>query len=585
MATSVHIAGSGLWSKILPRPLSFQAGGETVTLLHALLTQTHLDRALARRLGWRGIRPSFTHAPAWTARIARRDFVYGLVFLGEDIPDDSLLLGQFALYAFPDRDESGVLRRCEAERRQIAAPDWPDRIRALSENADQLSSFIVGGIEIGTKPDGTGLEMSLTALHTEEKLGGITRPLTIGLPFFETLAASLEAVLPSETPKEHVLWAESTPEGTEVTVTLAAGDFVGRLPGRRMKSRPFLHRPTEDERSVKPLVHVLTGFLGAGKTTFLREWLEFLHGRERFTGVIQNEFGEVDLDSLVLKGTTKVEALDEGCVCCTLSDALRPGIERILSEAPAEPFIIETTGLARASGVMDALLVLNDLVLRGLLITVIDSRDVTEHPERLDFTRPGDDVECRRDQIENADVLVCAKADLVSEDVLDDLQAKLHEMNPQALIIPAVEGNAPFALLDAFFWDAFDRRNGHLTSRTGSASARPTGLFGGAKRLSPQKLPAEARYEQFAMPIPQSQTRESLTKLLSSAGPGLARAKGVVWLEDEGAVLLQYVPGHTEFQPVEEIDGLRGTGEDPASRFLVFIGEHLQRPTVEGAAP
>lgn len=100
---------------------------------------------------------------------------------------------------------------------------------------------------------------------------------------------------------------------------------------------------------------MLTGFLGAGKTTFLRRWLDFLHGRERYTGVIQNEFGKVALDAALMKGDTVVEALDEGCVCCSLADSLRPGLERIIAAMPAEQFVLETTGLANPANVMEAL--------------------------------------------------------------------------------------------------------------------------------------------------------------------------------------------------------------------------------------
>lgn len=114
------------------------------------------------------------------------------------------------------------------------------------------------------------------------------------------------------------------------------------------------------------MLHILTGFLGSGKTTFLRQWLDFLHGRERYTGVIQNEFGEIGLDAALLRGETQVEALDEGCVCCSLADSLRPGLLRLIGDMPAEQFILETTGLANPANVMEALSELRDIVQPGL---------------------------------------------------------------------------------------------------------------------------------------------------------------------------------------------------------------------------
>lgn len=144
------------------------------------------------------------------------------------------------------------------------------------------------------------------------------------------------------------------------------------------------------------MLHILTGFLGSGKTTFLRQWLDFLHGRERYTGVIQNEFGEIGLDAALLRGETQVEALDEGCVCCSLADSLRPGLLRLIGDMPAEQFILETTGLANPANVMEALSELRDIVQPGLVITVADALDLCRSE--------GDIAGIRRAQAARADV-------------------------------------------------------------------------------------------------------------------------------------------------------------------------------------
>lgn len=610
MIDTERAARRPLLAGVIPRPLELptDAGGtvgtaakaasaECVTIVNSVLTHAHLDRTSARRLGWRGIRPSFTHLPAWTARIARRDFVYGLVFIEENA-EGGVLLGRFVLYAFPDRDEAGVPNRSPEVRAEIEAEDWPDRIRAVSANARALAHFVVGEVELAVDAAGQGLEITFTARRTlierdaEGRPVGRVRALASGLPFFTALAETFAALWGADVPVERILWAERPKlyegehdDGTiEVSLTLAAGTFAGLLPGKRMKAFPFLHHPGEEERLARPIVHVLSGFLGAGKTTFLREWLEFLHGRERFTGVIQNEFGEVDLDSLVLKGTTRVEAIDEGCVCCTLADSLRPGLERLMAATPAEQFVIETTGLARPSAVMDALLVLNDMVRRGLLITIIDARDCIEHPERLELDAPGEEAACRKNQIENADVLVCSKADAVDPEALEALEARLHGLNPEALILPAVHGAAPFAVLDAFYWHAVDRKAGRFVSHDGPAQGvKPAAggfLSGGLLRNEPRA----SEFEQFSRALPEPLSESDVETLIEMAGEGLVRAKGVVALRDRGPVLVHYVPGHLTYEGPATVEGMEEAGEAPESRFLVFIGKNLVRPAGSSAA-
>lgn len=586
---------SHLLAGLLPRTLDPKSGDETVTLIHSLLTQAHLDRRTAREYGWRGVRPSFTHRPAWTARIAGRDVIVGLVFDEEAVYDGELLLGTLTVYAFPDPDHPDLPRRPAFVRRDTASPDWPHRIRALSDHVTEFDAYIVGELELGVRLDGTGVELTFTAARevtvtTDGHPDGRLRPLNDGLPFFAALARTLQGALPEGTPHEIVLWAEPHPDHPTllVSVTLAAGAFVGRLPGRRMRDLPFKHRPHDEELAHKPIVHVLSGFLGAGKTTFLQQWLEYLNNRERFTGVIQNEFGEVDLDTLLLKGQTRVEALDEGCVCCTLADSLRPGLLRLLDASPADQIIIETTGLAHPSLVMDSLWVLNDIVSRGLLITVVDAYDLTRQPDAL-TDLPGEEAACRRNQIDHADVLICAKADAVTDDDLDALQKRLAARNSNALILAADHGSVPFGILDAFFLHALDRRHGHLTSRDGVAgsSATPSGnplesLSGDRPLHLPNRRPAgmpSTTFESFVLPVPETRTPDGWRTLIDAAGPGVVRVKGIVGLEGHGDVVLHYAAGTLDFQPLPP-DRREVAPTDANERFLVFIGQDLTRPTV-----
>ena len=593
-AREIHIGAEEghLLHRLLPRALNPGSGDETVTLVHSLLTHAHLDRKVAREHGWRGVRPSFTHRPAWTARIAGRDAIFGLVFVEESVHDGELLLGRLRLYGFPDPDHPYVGVRPSAMQAEICAPEWPNRIRALSENVDTFEAYAVGDVELGVRLDGAGVELTLTALReirftndSDETIGRV-HPLTEGMPFFAALAETLRAALPEETPSENILWIEPHAQmrTLEVSVTLAAGCFVGLLPGRRIRRMPFRHRPHADELSDKPVVHVLSGFLGAGKTTFLQQWLEYLNNRERFTGVIQNEFGEVDLDTLLLQGQTRVEAIDEGCVCCTLADSLRPGLLRLIEASPADQIIIETTGLAHASLVMDSLLVLNDIVTRGLLITVVDAYDLSRRLDVLDDQDQAEEAACRRNQIDHADVLICSKADAVSDEALEALQERLAARNPRALILAADHGAVPFGVLDAFFLHALDRCNGHLPSRDGVAKPKGETLFSQKRWHMPEEFSGQTSgtdFETFSVHTARERSVDEWRSLIQSAGAGVVRVKGVGGLTGHGTVVLQYAAGTLDFQPIPDGRQHDALQNDPKQRFLVFIGRGMKRPVVD----
>src|ERR1700688_4873211 len=96
---------------------------------------------------------------------------------------------------------------------------------------------------------------------------------------------------------------------------------------------------------------IVTGFLGAGKTTLIRHVLANAQGRR--LAVIVNEFGDVGIDGEILKGCgndarpeENIVELANGCICCTVADEFVPALDAILAREGVEHIVIETSGLA-----------------------------------------------------------------------------------------------------------------------------------------------------------------------------------------------------------------------------------------------
>jgi G3E family GTPase len=184
-------------------------------------------------------------------------------------------------------------------------------------------------------------------------------------------------------------------------------------------------------------VTVLTGYLGAGKTTLLNRILSEEHGKRY--AVIVNEFGEIGIDNdLIVGADEEVFEMNNGCVCCTV----RGDLIRVLSglmkrKGGFDAIIIETTGLADPGPVAQTFFVDEDVKARTKLdsvTTVVDAKHV--------LLRLSDSKEAR-EQIAFADQIVLNKTDLVSEDDLRMLEARLRRLNPLAPIHRAQRSNVP----------------------------------------------------------------------------------------------------------------------------------------------
>jgi G3E family GTPase len=202
---------------------------------------------------------------------------------------------------------------------------------------------------------------------------------------------------------------------------------------------------------------VLTGFLGAGKTSLLNKLI--VDPALADTAVIINEFGEIGLDHLLVRPIRDgVVLLQSGCLCCTLRGDLVEALEQLLRDldngrASFRRVILETTGLADPAPVLQTVMAHRYLVMRYRLDGVITVVDAINGGATLDAH--AESVK----QVAVADRIVLSKTDLIDtperERNLEQLRTRLRALNPAARILDVAAGEAtPAALLDCGLYDA-----------------------------------------------------------------------------------------------------------------------------------
>lgn len=176
-------------------------------------------------------------------------------------------------------------------------------------------------------------------------------------------------------------------------------------------------------------VTIVTGMLGAGKTTFIQHYIK--NSSEK-TVILVNDFGKTGIDGEVLSQVNPdTIELPSGCVCCSLKFDLITTLQRIQNELFPEHLLIEPSGIASVSAVEEALF--QSGIKHFTVVTVIDSVDFLEYYNSQEY---GAFFE---DQIINADLLLINKIDLVKPEVILKTREVLYNLNPSAIIIPTVK--------------------------------------------------------------------------------------------------------------------------------------------------
>jgi G3E family GTPase len=213
----------------------------------------------------------------------------------------------------------------------------------------------------------------------------------------------------------------------------------------------------QDKRPPPPFpLTILTGFLGAGKTSLLNRLLRDPALAE--TLVIINEFGEIGLDHLLVEQSgDDMLVMTSGCLCCSIRGDLISTLEDVLRRrdngriTPFQRVVIETTGLADPAPVLHTIMYHPYLMLRFRLDGVVTLVDAVNGAATLDVHEEA------VKQAAMADRLVLTKTDLLVDPAgarLAELRARLNSLNPSALLLDAAKGEATAAsLLEAGLYD------------------------------------------------------------------------------------------------------------------------------------
>ena len=209
-------------------------------------------------------------------------------------------------------------------------------------------------------------------------------------------------------------------------------------------------------------VTVLSGFLGAGKTTVLSHILNNREGRK--VAVIVNDMSEINIDSAIVKNEVSLNRSEEklvemsnGCICCTLREDLLDEVTKLAKDGRFDYLVIESTGISEPLPVAETFtfadedgVSLSDVANLDTMVTVVDAINFLKDYDEAKYLQDTEEslgeedersvADLLVDQVEFADVILISKTDLAKPAEIDRLTAILRTLNTDAKIVPIAQG-------------------------------------------------------------------------------------------------------------------------------------------------
>ncbi len=362
-------------------------------------------------------------------------------------------------------------------------------------------------------------------------------------------------------------------------------------------------------------VTVLSGYLGAGKTTIMNHVLNNRDGLR--VAVIVNDLGEVNIDADLIRDGGGLSRTDEklvemsnGCICCTLREDLLLEVEKLALENKFDYILIESTGIGEPVPVAQTFTYVDEdngvdltlLTRLDTMVTVVDAaqfwQDYYSRESLLDRGQAAGEDDTRgivhllTDQVEFCDVLIINKVDLVTPSELERLEKALRAMQPEARLIHSTHGKIdPTAILNTGLFD-FEKASqsaGWIQELLKEEHTPETEEYGISSFVYRRKIPFHP---------------ERLLNWVKKYPGSIVRSKGLMWLATRNNMAISFSHAGTSKQlspaglwvaalSQEELDYHFG-GEVPRTpdwddtwgdrvTKLVFIGVDMDREQIESS--
>ncbi len=359
-------------------------------------------------------------------------------------------------------------------------------------------------------------------------------------------------------------------------------------------------------------VTVLSGFLGAGKTTVLSHILNNREGKK--VAVIVNDMSEINIDASLVQSEVslshqeeKLVEMSNGCICCTLREDLLLEVNKLAKDGRFDYLVIESTGISEPLPVAETFtfadedgVSLSDVATLDTMVTVVDAVNfLKDYDEAKDLQETGESLgeEDERsvadllvDQVEFADVILISKTDLVSTKDIERLTAILKSLNTHARIIPISQGQVPtddVLNTKLFNFERAQQAPGWLKEMRGE-HVPETEEYGIGSFSYVARLPfhPERAYEFF-------HNTQKFGKLIRSKGYfWLASRPEFAWQWSQAGGIARYgfagmfwnaVPRDGWPKDEESLKNIKSLWEEPFGDMrqeLVFIGQGLDEPAI-----
>ena len=301
---------------------------------------------------------------------------------------------------------------------------------------------------------------------------------------------------------------------------------------------------------------VITGFLGVGKTTMLTNTVKN-HFADKKIAIIVNEFGDVGVDSNILKNVhSEVLEISEGCICCKLSQEFESGVIEIINKYEPDIIFVETSGASEPFPIFLSLQNLG-ISVEGI-ICVVDAKNFTSYSQNSTANY----------QIGGANIIVLNKVDLVTPDELAMLKENIRDIKEKYNIRNNLTGKSIFSN-----YVMQESKNGIVNRELFDGVYKVDEIVSMAKEYQHSEHTQNDSITQRVVYVKREVSFSDIESFLNALPKNIYRAKGVIKTIDvEKTLFVNSSFGDASYEPLEEYDG---------ASLLVLIGENIDS-SVEG---